>query len=69
MSDKYKEDFKQEYNQLVIRQNKLLEMLRKSDSGEIKLKCPRSTYDMQLKGMSDYAAALKVRAVMEGIDL
>lgn len=31
--------------------------------------CPRSTYNMQIKAMADYIAALEARAVMENIDL
>ena len=31
--------------------------------------CPRSTYDLQLKAMKDYITVLKVRAVMESIEL
>ena len=31
--------------------------------------CPRSTYDMQIRAMSDYMAILEGRAVMEGIKL
>ena len=31
--------------------------------------CPRSTYNMQIKAMTDYITVLEARAVMEGIDL
>ena len=31
--------------------------------------CPRSTYNMQIKAMTDYIAVLEARAVMEDIDL
>ena len=31
--------------------------------------CPRSTYDMQIRTMSDYIAILEMMAAMEGITL
>ena len=31
--------------------------------------CPRSTYNMQIKAMTDYIAVLEARAVMEDVDL
>lgn len=70
-SDDYKERFKAEYYQLKIRHEKLLDMLSRWDSKLLDFTptCPRSTYDMQVKAMSDYLAVLKARAVMEGVDL
>ena len=67
----YKERFKAEYYQNVIRYQKLATMLEKWDKGELNFKptCPRSTYNMQIKAMTDYIAVLEARAVMEGIDL
>lgn len=67
----YKERFKAEYYQNVIRYQKLKEMLRKWDKGDLNFTpaCPRSTYNMQIKAMSDYIAVLEARAVMEGIEL
>lgn len=67
----YKERFKAEYQQTVIRCRKLKAMLAKWDKGELNFKptCPRSTYNMQIKAMTDYIAVLEARAVMEGIDL
>lgn len=47
-------------------------MLNKWDSGEelgFAPVCPRSTYNMQIKAMTNYIAVLEARAVMEGIDL
>ena len=67
----YKERFKAEYHQNVIRYEKLKAMLEKWDKGELNFSptCPRSTYNMQIKAMTDYIAVLEARAVMEGIEL
>ncbi len=70
-SEDYKERFKAEYLQNVIRYQKLKGMLQKWDNGELNFNpsCPRSTYNMQIKAMTDYIAVLEARAVMEGIEL
>ena len=70
-SSDYKERFKAEYQQVVIRYQKLKAMLEKWDAGELNFEptCPRSTYNMQIKAMTDYIAVLEARAVMEGVDL
>lgn len=70
-SGDYKERFKAEYQQNVIRYQKLVAMLEKWDKEELKFEpvCPRSTYNMQIKAMTDYIAVLEVRAVIEGISL
>lgn len=67
----YKERFKAEYQQVVIRYRKLSAMLEKWDKGELNFTptCPRSTYNMQVRAMTDYIAVLEARAVMEGVDL
>lgn len=67
----YKERFKAEYYQVVIRYQKLKAMLEKWDNGTLEFEptCPRSTYNMQTKAMTDYIAVLEARAVMEGIVL
>ncbi len=67
----YKERFIAEYEQLVIRYAGLKNMLYKWDRDELDFKpiCPRSTYNMQIKAMTDYIAVLEARAVMEGIIL
>ena len=67
----YKERFKAEYAQVVIRYQKLKGMLDKWDNGELNFTptCPRSTYNMQIKVMTDYIAVLEARAVMEGVVL
>lgn len=70
-SEDYKERFKAEYQQNVIRYQKLAAMLEKWDKGELNFEptCPRSSYNMQIKVMTDYIAVLEARAVMEGVDL
>lgn len=67
----YRERFKAEYLQVVIRYKGLRNMLDKWDRGELEFKptCPRSTYKMQIKAMEDYIAILEARAVMEEITL
>ena len=70
-SPDYRDRFIAEYQQLVIRYRGLRNMLDKWDRGELNFKptCPRSTYNMQIKAMTDYIAILEARAVMEGITL
>lgn len=70
-SSDYKVRFKAEYAQLVIRYNGLRNMLEKWDNGTLEFKptCPRSTYNLQIKAMTDYIAVLEARAVMEDVDL
>lgn len=70
-STDYKERFIAEYDQLVIRYKGLKNMLDKWDKGELNFKptCPISTYNMQVKAMTDYIAVLEARAVMEGVEL
>ena len=67
----YKERFKAEYYQLVVRYKGLKSMLDKWDNGTLEFKptCPRSTYNIQIKAMTDYIAILEARAMMEGIEL
>lgn len=67
----YKERFKAEYQQVVIRYRKLAAMLQKWDNGELNFTptCPRSTYNMQVRAMTDCIAVLEARAVMEGVEL
>lgn len=70
-SEDYKDRFIAEYQQLVIRYNGLKSMLNKWDRNELPFTptCPRSTYNMQIKAMTDYIAVLEARSVMEGINL
>lgn len=71
ISDDYKERFRTEYYQVVIRYKKLQAMLDKWDNGNLNFEptCPRSTYNMQIKAMTDYIAVLEARAVMENVNL
>ena len=71
VSPDYKERFKAEYYQLVIRYRGLKSMLIKWDEGTLNFEptCPRSTYNMQIKAMIDYIVVLEARAVIEGVDL
>ena len=70
-SSDYKERFKAEYAQVVIRYKKLKNMLDKWDKNELTFTptCPRSIYNIQIKAMEDYIAVLEARAVMEDIIL
>lgn len=70
-SDDYKERFRAEYYQVIIRYKKLQSMLDKWDNGDLNFTptCPRSTYNMQIKAMTDYIEVLEARAVMEEISL
>ena len=67
----YKKRFKAEYAQLAIRYYGLRNMLEKWDNGTLEFEptCPRSTYNLQIKAMTDYIAVLEARAVMENVDL
>lgn len=68
-STDYKERFIAEYDQLVIRYKGLRNMLDKWDRDELEFKPTRSTYNMQIKAMTDYIAVLEARAVMENVEL
>lgn len=70
-SEDYKERFKAEYQQNVIRHSKLTKMLENWDNGKLNFipTCPRSTYVLQIHAMEEYIAVLQARAVMEGVDL
>ena len=70
-SEDYKERFKAEYYQVVIRYQKLKSMLDKWDNDQLEVTptCPQSTYNMQIVAMTDYIAVLEERAVMEGVEL
>ena len=70
-SEDYKERFKAEYYQNVIRFQKLRAMLEKWDKGELSFTptCPRGVYNLQIRAMADYIAVLEARAAIEGIEL
>lgn len=71
ISSDYKERFKAEYYQLVIRYSGLKNMIKKWDNGTLPFTptCPRNIYDVQLKAMEDYLNVLKVRATMEDVEI
>lgn len=71
ISGDYKERFKAEYAQVVLRYQRLKDMLTEWDNDTLGFEptCPRSTYNMQIKAMTDYIAILEARAVMENIVL
>lgn len=66
-SDDYKDRFIAEYRQLVIRFEKLRKMVDNWDNLNFLPICPKSTYNMQLRAMSDYIAVLETRAAIEQI--
>lgn len=71
VSSDYKERFKAEYKQLIIRRNGLSNMLKKYKAGTLPF-TPSCSYDLlngQLKSMELYASYLEDRAEVEGIDL
>ena len=67
----YKERFKAEYYQLIIRYKSLLDMLSKWDKGELSFKptCPREMYNDQINGMAMYLGVLESRAELENVSL
>ena len=67
----YKDRFKAEYYQLVIRFKKLQTMLEKWDNGELDFTptCPKAAFNFQIKAMGEYIASLEVRAAIEGVEL
>lgn len=71
LSHDYRKRFVAEYWQVVNRYKALEAMLADWDTGNLKFNptCPRSTYNMQIKAMTDYIAILEARAVMEWIRL
>lgn len=71
LSADYKERFIAEYWQVVNRYKSLRKLLYKWDNGDLNFSptCPRSTYNMQMRAMTDYIAILESRAVMESIEL
>ena len=70
-SANYKERFRAEYFQAVIRFRKLKKMLEKWDEGELEFEpaCCRGLYNLQERAMADYIAVLEARAQIEHIDI
>ncbi len=67
----YKERFRAEYFQLLIRYTKLKKLVADWSKGILTFEptCPLSTYQLQLGAMNTYLTVLEARAKMEGIDL
>ncbi len=70
-SDDYKERFKAEYAQVVVRYQKLKAMIDKWNTGKLNFTptCPRGVYYFQIRAMADYIASLEARAAIEDIEL
>ncbi len=71
-SDDYKERFKAEFWQAYIRYEKLSEMLRKHDLGQLNRLISieeMNLYEKQLEAMESYIEALLGRAKINDIDL
>lgn len=71
LSDDYKERFKAEYNQTMIRWLKLRRLLCKHNEGELNFhfSAPPELLMAQLKTMGKYLSCLRARAAYEDIDL
>ena len=70
-SEDYKERFKAEYYQLLIRVNALTGMINKWENNTLDFepKCSKETLENQLIFMQGYMAILRLRAEIEGIFL
>ena len=70
-SDDYKERFKAEYNQVMIRIEGLNTMLLNWDVGKLNFepKCSYGLLSAQLSSMETYAKILRERARIENIEL
>ena len=70
-SKDFKDRFKAEYKQLVIRAQGLSKMLDKMKNGTLEFtpKCSYEILNRQLEYMKDYKGVLEERAFIEGINL
>lgn len=70
-SEDFKERFKAEYHQLLLRLDGLADMLIKWGNGTLDFepKCPKETLENQVIVMQAYVNILRLRAEIEGIDL
>ena len=70
-SKDYKERFRAEYHQLLIRYEKLRLMVSEWDYGKLTFTptCPREIYERQIKAMIAYIGALEKRAEIENVTL
>ena len=69
LSDDYKERFKAEYYQLLVRYNKLTNMLDNWDSLDFTPTCKKDIFRRQRNAMRAYLDVLEERALIEKIDL
>lgn len=71
ISDDYKERFKAEYKQLIIRLDRLNDMLNKYNNARLSFApaTPISLLEKQYRIMADYKRVLDERAIYEGINL
>ena len=69
LSDDYKDRFKAEYEQLVIRRNKLMRLVERIDecSLDFQPKTPKSVSIQQWRIMGEYLTMLEARAAIEDI--
>lgn len=70
-SEDYKERFRAEYKQLIIRLSKLEDIIAKQKTNklEFELRCPLHILRLQAHCMESYVEILRTRAQYEGIDL
>ena len=71
ISEDFKERFKAEYYQLLIRLDGLTSMLIKWENNTLDFvpKCSKRTLENQIVFMQGYIGILRLRAEIEGIDL
>ena len=69
LSDDYKERFRAEYYQLLIRYNKIMNMLDNWDSLDFTPTCKQDIFTRQRNAMRAYLDVLEERALIEKIDL
>jgi hypothetical protein len=71
ISDDYKERFKAEYKQLIIRLERLSDLLNKYNGNRLSFKpaTPMSLLEKQYRIMVEYEKVLYERAIYEGINL
>lgn len=71
LSEDYRERFRAEYKQVVIRLSKLKAIITKYHNYELdfNINCPISVLERQLYIMEQYEAILRERASHEGINL
>lgn len=71
LSDDYKERFKAEYKQLIIRLDRLNKIINEMEEDKLAARsiCSFAALKAQSKYMKDYANVLRYRARDEGINL